>query len=224
LIGHFIGELFMAQAWLDRYECDRDGKLPPVCMKCGAEAEHYVKRTFSWYPPWVLATILAGVLPWMVLASVLTKKLTVYVPLCSEHRAYFSRRVLIGGLIILAGVMLTIFGIYVSIIFVVQPNATNARFIPCCGTLFLFCMAMLVASIVMQSGIKAVGITDDDIKLNGVSEGFVEAVRDDRRAKEERRAERGDEDDRPRGRRRDDSDEDDDYEDRRPRRPRYNED
>jgi hypothetical protein len=193
----------MAVAWLDRYECDREGELPPVCLKCGAEAEHYVKRTFQWYPPWVLATMLAGLIPWMVLAAVLTKKMTVYAPLCRQHRSYFTMRMLWGGLIILVGLVMTVGGIYLSVIIMaVQAKANNSplvTFSPCCATVFLFCVAMLVASVVMQMGIKPAEITEDDIKLKGVSDEFVEAVKEDRRGRkgafDRRRAGRDAEDD-----------------------------
>ncbi len=211
----------MAQAWLDRYECDRDGKLPPVCMVCGAEAEQYVKRTFQWYPPWVIVTILVALLVYVILALVLTKKMTVYVPLCSEHRNYFGRRTLRGGLVIVVGVLISVVCLGVWAYMADQPGAKEEPFIPCCAGMFFFFVALIAGSIVMQMGIKPTEITDDEIKLKGVSEEFVDAMKDDRRAKkaarDKRRAEQDDEDDRPRRRRRDD-DEEDDYEDRRPRR------
>ncbi len=204
----------MAQAWLDRYECDRDGELPPVCMKCGADAEHYIKRTFQWYPPWVLVMILVAIIVFIILAMVLTKKMTVYVPLCEEHKKYFSRRVRNGGLIMLAGFFAIVGGIALAVV-LSENRMGDVAWIPGAGGPLLFLVSLIVGSIVMQMGIKPGEITDNDIKLNGVSAEFVDALKDQRRAKklarEKRRAERDDdeEDRRPRRRRRDDDEYDD---------------
>jgi hypothetical protein len=214
----------MAVAWLDRYECDRDGKLPPVCMVCGAEAEHTVKRTFSWYPPWVIVTILVALLVYVILALVLTKKMTVYVPLCSEHKNHFGRRVLWGGLLIVAAFVVLIGGFVLGVVCAEQKVSDTLAMIAFIGSPLGFLVVLIVASVVMRRGVNPTEITDDDIKLKGVSDGFVDALKDQRRAKKEsrdrRRAEEGDEDDRPRRRRRDDYDDDED-DDRRPRRRRY---
>lgn len=203
----------MAQAWLDRYECDRDGELPPVCMKCGADAEHYVKRTFSWCPPWVIILIVAGVLIWVILSIVLTKTMKVFVPLCEEHKNYFGRRKMVGSVVVLAGLGVMFAGIGVAVAFADKWNDLGGYFV--CGGVVVFLIALIAGSIVMSQGIKPTGITDDDIKLSGVHEEFAEALKDQRRAKklarDKRRAERGDdeEDRRPRRRRRDDDEYDD---------------
>jgi hypothetical protein len=55
----------MASVRIGRYEAV-EGLLPPVCMKCGAEALLFKKKTFSWHPSWVLLLLIAGLLPFLI--------------------------------------------------------------------------------------------------------------------------------------------------------------
>src|SRR5438477_7402723 len=68
-------------------------RLPDACMVCGEPSKEYVRKNFSWFPPWVYATILLGVLPAFIVASVLTKRMRIDVPLCREHLGHFRKRV-----------------------------------------------------------------------------------------------------------------------------------
>jgi hypothetical protein len=60
--------------------------LPSVCMCCGATATTIKKKKFAWFPRWVYLLIGFGLLPFAVVALVLTKKMTVRMPLCNRHR------------------------------------------------------------------------------------------------------------------------------------------
>src|SRR5436309_11323322 len=69
-------------------------ELPPVCMRCGAEATLYKRKRFSWYPPWLNVLILAGLLPYAIIVAIMTKRMSVNVPLCGRHRFHWGGRVL----------------------------------------------------------------------------------------------------------------------------------
>src|SRR5437660_10981816 len=69
-------------------------ELPPVCMRCGAEATLYKRKRFSWYPPWLNVLILAGLLPYAIIVAIMTKRMNVNVPLCGRHRFHWGGRVL----------------------------------------------------------------------------------------------------------------------------------
>src|SRR5262245_26714718 len=84
----------MARVRLHRGEV-RQGGLPPVCMRCGADAELERKRQFSWNPSWVYLLILLGLLPFVIVALVLTKRMTVHAPLCRDHKNHWLTRNLI---------------------------------------------------------------------------------------------------------------------------------
>ena len=81
----------MASVRIGRYEAV-EGLLPPVCMKCGAEALLFKKKTFSWHPSWVLLLLIAGLLPFLIVALVPTERMTVHAPLCDEHRYHWTWR------------------------------------------------------------------------------------------------------------------------------------
>ena len=59
--------------------------LPPVCMACGAPATVRKRKLFSWQPQWVPVLILVGLLPYIIVSLVLTKRQRVETPLCERH-------------------------------------------------------------------------------------------------------------------------------------------
>jgi hypothetical protein len=72
----------MALVRIARYEVDQN-LLPSLCIRCGRPAELWKSKKFAWYPPWVLALILIGWgIPYIIVALVLTQRMTVRVPLC----------------------------------------------------------------------------------------------------------------------------------------------
>lgn len=196
--------------WLDESECTRDGNLPPVCMKCGAEAHQTVRKNFSWCPSWVLVLIFAGVLIWAIIAMILTKKMVVYVPLCHEHKGMFMKRALLTALLVVMAIGALVVGIAVPAA-VQQPGARAPDWIgfSILGGGAMMLVLLIAAAIVSKGGLTPAEITDRDIQLKGVHEDFVDALKDQRRAerveREKRRAARGDDDDedddRPRKRR-----------------------
>jgi hypothetical protein len=201
----------MATLRLTRYEVKEDD-LPEVCAKCGEPSVTAPAKKFSWHPSWVLVLILVHLLIYVIVALVLTKRMTVHLPFCERHRRYWFNRSLfiyggLFGLLCLAGV-----GIVVAVS--LEGQADNALFV-CVGIALLFLVWLIAAAIVQSMSIRPTEITDDDITLTGLSRDFTDAVKDDRRERKEA-FRRFDDRDR-RGRR--DSD-DDRYQDDRPRRRR----
>src|SRR3954447_19514028 len=96
---------YMATVRLTWHEVS-EGLLPPVCMKCGAPSTGHAKKTFSWHPPWVIVLILGGLLPWAIVAAILTKRMTVRAPMCPAHRSHWLGRAWFvwGGFIALLAV------------------------------------------------------------------------------------------------------------------------
>jgi hypothetical protein len=92
----------MALVTLDRREAEPE-RLPPVCTCCGAPSAEYRSKNFSWHPPWIGVLILAGLLPYALVALILTKRMTVSAPLCERHRGHWTVRtvVTLGGFLAL---------------------------------------------------------------------------------------------------------------------------
>src|SRR5207247_1179889 len=84
----------MAEIRLDLGEAD--GYLPDICMCCGGAATVTKTRKMSWCPPWVGVLILAGLIPYAIVAMILTKRATVQVPLCDQHKGHWFNRALLA--------------------------------------------------------------------------------------------------------------------------------
>jgi hypothetical protein len=198
----------MARIRLGRYEVE-EYELPRVCARCGKKAVAFPKKSFAWHPPWVIVFVFVGLLVYVVLALVLTKRMTVPLPLCERHRSYWRNRALFlyGGL--LAVVLLGIVGLVAAS--VLDDRGDNHAMGAVCFIVGgIFVLWLFPAAIVSASGIRPQEITDRSITLAGLSEDFVDTVREERRGDEE-------EDDRPR-RRRSRRDEEEDEDDQPPRR------
>src|SRR5258708_4549686 len=83
--------------------------LPDTCMCCGAPAAVRKERTFAWQPPWIVVLVLAGLLPYIIVSLILTRRKRVAVPLCERHQGHWAWR-LWTGLIGFGVVALLFFG------------------------------------------------------------------------------------------------------------------
>jgi hypothetical protein len=219
----------MANVTLSKYECTR-GVLPRVCMRCGAPADETKTKTFSWFHPLIYLALLAGFLPFLIIALVLTKRMTVDAPFCHEHRGHWIRRTLL-----VTGTLLVVLALGIGAIVYMSDQPPGAKDdlsgYLCIGAAVLLFAWLVLSMIVSLTAIRTTEITDRTITLAGVDEQFIAALEEDReRDREDRRDRRRRYDDvrddyddeleppaRPRRRR--DSDDRDDDDDR--RRPRY---
>jgi hypothetical protein len=203
----------MPSITLSKYECSRS-LLPDVCVVCGAPATTRKARNFSWHPGWVWVLILINLIVVLIVALILTKRMSVRLPVCDQHEGYWRRRTWFYTLPTLAILLL---GIGALVYLWSQPPGVKDELTGwlCGGSLVLLVAWIVVAAIVQATGIRATEITDRTMTLAGLHEEFVGAVREDRaRARDDerhRRSRYGDERD----------DYDDEYEDLPPgRRPR----
>jgi hypothetical protein len=166
----------MAQIRLDRDEV-RYEELPPVCMKCGEPAGIYLRKPFSWHPPWIGLLIVFFLWPYVIVALILTRRMTVYAPLCDAHRNHWRTRNLLTILGLL-GVLAVFFTgiIAASSGLVDRSDSDTVLALSVGGGLLLFVAWLLVAILLQSSAIRATEVTDHTITLTGVSPYFVEAV------------------------------------------------
>jgi hypothetical protein len=207
----------MARLKLSDYEC-RKGLMPGICMVCGEKAQIWKTKRFSWCTPLAYLGLLAGLLPFLIIALILTKYMTVRVPLCLQHTGHWSKRTftILGTFL---AVML--FGVIAVALMANQQPANDNVGWACLGTVGLLFVWLVAAAIIQSSAIKASEITESSMTLSKVHPNFVDAIREDRaRDREERLARRRhhdirddyddelDEEPRPRRRRRDRDDRD----------------
>ena len=208
----------MAQIRLDLAQAD--GYLPAICMCCGQLATKTVTKRMQWCPPWVGVLILAGLLPYAIVASILTRRAVVQAPFCDEHkRHWFKRNMLIWGTLLLFGIV----GVGTIVIAANVDDQQRIKPLMPYACVFVSLEGIVWIAIVIacaSTGVRPKEITDIEITLTGVSEQFVEAVAEEEIARKERRRQRRRERDRP-GRWRDEAD---DVDDDAPRRRRSTDD
>lgn len=168
-------------------ECSHD-LLPKICMFCGQPATTRKQRNFAWHPQWVWVLILAGLLIALIVALVLTKRMTVRVPVCDEHEGFWRRKGMALGFSFL-GLCLVAMGV---LVFMVNqgPGNDDVTGWACLGSVGLFLAWLVFAAIYGSRGIRPTEITDRYVRLTGVADEFVEALEDDRERDREEEAER----------------------------------
>src|ERR1700722_12168700 len=90
---HYFRSKPMAHLTADTREAN--GYFPAVCMVCGQPATMTKTKAMSWCPPWVGVLILFGVLPYAVVAAILTKRAAVQAPFCDRHHGHWVNRLLL---------------------------------------------------------------------------------------------------------------------------------
>jgi hypothetical protein len=79
--------------------------LPPPCVKCGAPANGKpVDKRFYWHHPALYLLILAGVLIYAIVATIVRKSMRLQVPLCAQHAQRRSLAVTLSWVIPLVGI------------------------------------------------------------------------------------------------------------------------
>jgi hypothetical protein len=170
----------MATIRLVREEAE-DGDLPPVCMCCGEPATVLRAKNFSWHPDWVYLLLLLGLLPCLIAALIVTKRMRIRAPLCEEHKNHWLWRnwFAYGGL---TGIFFLGVGVIALMLTWDDPQGQMSGLfgLLCFGLLGLGLAWLLAAFVVQNLGIRPIEITDRTITLRRVAPEFVDAVREER--------------------------------------------
>lgn len=166
-----------------------DGNIPAVCVCCGEAATTTRTKSMQWFPPWVHILILAGLLPYAIVASILTKRAKVKMPFCDQHKGHwFHRSLLMWGTFFL-GLILGGGGLILGINLERHNQDTFMPFI-CIGATMLFVLWLITLTAAHYTSIRPSEITDDEVELTGVADSFSNAILDDIEDRRSRRRER----------------------------------
>jgi len=185
----------MASIYLSRYEAE-EGDLPDVCMCCGEPATERKRRRFIWCPGWVYALIPLGFLPYVLVSTLLTEKISCYILFCPRHKNHWRKRGLIPWLAFPV-VLALIAGGWVGVAVLLDrfDEATRGYLI---GAAWIWTLLLLVGWFAMIPLMQLTAIHPSPagrgLILKRISPEFVQAV-EDYRASRDRDEE--DEDDRP---------------------------
>jgi hypothetical protein len=155
--------------------------IPDLCIRCGQPTTYRKTREFVWYPHWIAVLLRVGVLPWLIVALLRTKKRTLDVPLCERHRHHF-----LWLPIIFAGGVLLIFAAFSALVGMALQFSPgyDVTGLVCIGTLVGLLVWLFLALLIQSQTIKPKEITDDEIVLVGVAPNFVEAFEDQMKARQ----------------------------------------
>ncbi len=179
----------MASIRITRYEA-QNNLLPPVCVVSGEPTTDVKRHTFRWTPPWVGILILAGLLPYLIVAMITRKDITFDVPIASRKKGHWMWRQLFAVFGVLGCIGLVIVGIALSN----QPGGVNQGpdiglyTAAAAGVGLLF--VLIVALFLQFTSVRPKEITDRDITLVGVHENFIVALEEERDRDEEEEEER----------------------------------
>ncbi|MEE2686334.1 MAG: hypothetical protein VYB09_08485 [Planctomycetota bacterium] len=146
--------------------------LPGICLKSNQPATQQLKRNLSWHPPVVYIGLLLGLIPFIILALVLSKKATIYIGLTDEWAAIRKRKIARGWGIMLLSIALGI-GILVMGLTNLMPRSLGA--LACftgIGSLILFFIGLWYASF-SANVVPPARITTDFVYLKGVHPDFL---------------------------------------------------
>lgn len=154
-----------------------EGRLPKLCVECGARATKVQKKSFSCNPPNAVLGVTA-LLVYVALFGFMNKQMTICMPFCEKHQNHWKWRARFTWV----GLFLVCFlGLAALLLF--ASKADN----PQGGSSFLSgfaCMAFSCVGLVWLAGtflfnyssIRPTEISEDTVTLAHVCQPFIDAV------------------------------------------------
>jgi hypothetical protein len=169
----------MATVRIHRGEAERD-LFPPICALTGVPTEAVKKKTFAWTPGWTKVLILGGLLPYVVVSLILTKRMAVRLPLREGKHGHWLVRQAFLVVGVLFAINLFIIG---GILAGGADDGTLSGIVAMAGILLLL-FALITGLVLMNKSIRPIEITDHEMRLGGIHPNFkeaLEAMREERR-------------------------------------------
>jgi hypothetical protein len=142
------------------------GQLPPRCIKCNADAQMPMRsKKLAWHHPGWYALILINIIIYAIVGSLASKRVKVEFGLCEEHTAK-RRNIIIASWAIFFVSMGTAFFLGQS-----MENPGVAFMIGILGFL-----VAVVLGLVGARSIYAKRITEDEVRIAGCGEPFLEST------------------------------------------------
>ena len=139
-------------------------QLPDRCVKCNSPANGYGKRLrLAWHSPLAFLALLGGLLPYVIVAIILTKRLTIYAGVCPRHRRRRLAGILVGWLGFALGFLVCVVG--------ASARAPAGAWAFIVGIVLI--LLSLVAGIVGSRIVWPRRIRDDRAWLNGVDPEYL---------------------------------------------------
>jgi hypothetical protein len=139
--------------------------LPNMCVKCGAMPQQpWWEHKFSWHSPMLYVLLALSPLIYAIVAAIASKKVTLAVPLCFDHRASRDRLFWIG-----AGLMIGCIPLPIAIGMLSGGNDEVVGFAILLGVVMLFAGAIVYS---VSNPIKPTKIDDQSAEFTGAGNAF----------------------------------------------------
>ena len=141
--------------------------VPDGCIKCGAPANRTVRTTLQWHTPWLYVLIFfPGLLIYAIVATMVSERAQVAIPLCELHRTRRVRMIAIAWVLALSSIVAPFaLGAF-------DPQRGDASGLICAASVF----GLLAACIVGIVGSRLLTPTFIDarvVKARGAGEAFL---------------------------------------------------
>lgn len=148
--------------------------LPRVCACCGEAATDTKEKKFVWFPPWVFA--LAAFPPVFLLTRLMTQKtMAVKLPVCDRHRFPWLWKYLAVAAWLVWMLVVSWAAIALAATVGRGSGGDGSAAVAVLGGWFAGIVALYTLFIVVSlRSIRPVQITDDELRLKGVSPAFAE--------------------------------------------------
>lgn len=175
----------MAIVRINRREAE-DDLLPRICALTGEPTDDFKQKAFAFTPRWTGFLILLGLIPYVIVAMLLTKRMTVRLPLVREKHGHWLKM----QLFILGGIFLTLILGCGGALIAGNKDTQIVGAVLGIGGVVLFVVVLVAAIVLQQRMIRPLEITDREMRLAGVHEKFKEALdamKEERYERRERR-------------------------------------
>ena len=142
---------------------NKNAVLPYRCVKCNGPADSWLKRKLSWHHPALYFLIFAGLLVYVIIAAILSKRATVDIGICTGHRTKRRNGIIVGLLLLIGGIFVAIIGI-----------AGEYTFVWIIGVLLV--PVGIVWMIVAARVVVVKKIDDRFVWLNGINRDYLAAL------------------------------------------------
>jgi hypothetical protein len=143
--------------------------LPPICMRCGAPATAWRRKRMVYRPSWVLVLLLAGVVPYLIVALILEKRCKLQAPFCERHKEHWTVRALVLWIVFLSACVLGAAALV--------AGGKDISGVLCVASCVVLLGWLITAAVLHETSIHATEITDEGMTLTCVSAAFLNALR-----------------------------------------------
>jgi hypothetical protein len=141
--------------------------LPDICLLSNQPAERRLQKKLQWHHPALALTIFLGLLVYVILAIILTKRATIQMPLTQEWYERRQRRLIFAWGTGLACIALMVLGI------VLTAQTEHPEYLLLLLAGFIGGLITLIAGQALIGLVAPKRITDDYVWLKGVSPEFL---------------------------------------------------